>query len=113
MYVPVCWPVSYTHLDVYKRQHVYDLTMALAELGQEVHLVTSGSPGIPELEIMNGVRVYRVNPYQVSSPDFVTWVTQLNVAMIERCITSVSYTHLPSHQRPKKENNHWLLVQHA
>ncbi len=68
-------------------QHVYDLTTALAETGEEVHLVTVGSHGAPVYEQVNGVRVYRVYPYQVSSPDFVTWVTQLNVAMVERCIS--------------------------
>ncbi len=67
-------------------QHVYDLTSALVDLGEEVHLITTGSHGAPEYELVNGVKVYRVFPYQVSSPDFVTWVTQLNVAMVERCM---------------------------
>lgn len=68
-------------------QHVYDLTSALAEIGEEVHLITVGAHGAPEFELVNGVRVYRVYPYQVSSPDFVTWVTQLNIALVERGIS--------------------------
>ncbi len=66
--------------------HVYDLTSSLASLGEEVYLITCGEPGIPEYERVNGVEVHRVNPYQVSSPDFVTWVAQLNVAMLERAV---------------------------
>ncbi|MEW6275154.1 MAG: glycosyltransferase family 4 protein [Bacillota bacterium] len=64
--------------------HVYDLTSSLASLGEEIHLITCGEPGVPEYEQVNGVEVQRVNPYQISSPNFVTWVAQLNVAMLER-----------------------------
>lgn len=67
-------------------QHVYDLTGALAANGVEVHLITSGGQGAPFFENVNGVRVYRVEPYQVSSPDFVTWVAQFNVALLERAM---------------------------
>ncbi|SFQ97340.1 glycosyltransferase family 4 protein [Desulfoscipio geothermicus] len=67
-------------------QHVYDLTNALSDLGVDVHLFTMGEPGLPDYERVNGVKVYRVNPYNVSSPDFTTWVTQLNVAMLEKAI---------------------------
>lgn len=67
-------------------QHVYDLTGALAEIGEEVHLVTIGSKDAPEFETVNGVQVYRVYPYNVSSLDFVHWVTQLNIAMLEKAV---------------------------
>jgi len=67
-------------------QHVYDLTNALAGNGIDVHLITSGGGGAPPFERVNGVKVYRVDPYQVSSPDFVTWVAQFNVALLERAI---------------------------
>lgn len=67
-------------------QHVYDITEAMARQGDEIHLLTCGAAGAPEFERINGVNVYRVNPYAVSSPDFVTWVMQLNVAMLERAI---------------------------
>ncbi|RYD05651.1 hypothetical protein N752_07080 [Desulforamulus aquiferis] len=67
-------------------QHVYDLTAAMAEQGDEVHLITRGNQGTPDFEIVKGVRIYRVNPFKVSSTDFVTWVMQLNMAMIERAI---------------------------
>jgi len=67
-------------------QHVYDLTGALAEIGEEVHLVTVGSHDAPQFENVNGVRVHRVNPYQVSSHDFANWVSQFNMAMMERAV---------------------------
>ncbi|NPV72621.1 MAG: glycosyltransferase family 4 protein [Pelotomaculum sp.] len=67
-------------------QHVYDLTAALAEIGVDVHLITSGGGGAPSFERVKGVKVYRVEPYRVSSPDFVTWVAQFNVALLERAI---------------------------
>ncbi len=73
-------------------QHVYDLTSALAQIGEEVHLVTVGSHDAPEFEIVNGVRVYRVYSYNVSSHDFVNWVTQLNVAMLERAVAVLNDT---------------------
>jgi len=65
-------------------QHVYDLTGALVESGVDVHLITSGEKGAPAYERVNGVKVYRVEPYRVSSPDFVTWVAQFNVALLEK-----------------------------
>jgi len=71
-------------------QHVYDLTNALSDLGVEIHLFTMGEPGLPEMERVNGVQVYRVIPYNVSSPDFTTWVAQLNVALLEKAIPVLS-----------------------
>lgn len=71
-------------------QHVYDLTSALAEIGEDVYLVTVGSHDAPLFETVNGVKVYRVYPYQVSSLDFVHWVTQLNVAVLERAASVMS-----------------------
>lgn len=71
-------------------QHVYDLTEALARTGEDVHLVTVGTKGAPEFEDVRGVKVYRVNPYEVSSGDFVHWVTQLNLALLERAVSVIN-----------------------
>jgi glycogen(starch) synthase len=73
-------------------QHVYDLTGALVSNGVEVSLITSGGQGAPFFENVNGVKVYRVEPYQVSSPDFVTWVAQFNVALLERAMPLLAGT---------------------
>lgn len=67
-------------------QHVYDLTTAQAQIGEEVHVITCGLDGIPSYEMVNGVHVHRVNAYHISAPSFVTWVAQLNMAMLERAI---------------------------
>jgi glycosyltransferase involved in cell wall biosynthesis len=67
-------------------RHVYDLTNALASIGVDIHLITSGGMGAPHFEEINGVKVHRVEPYRVSSPDFVTWVAQFNVALLEKAI---------------------------
>jgi len=67
-------------------RHVYDLTNALASIGVDIHLITSGGMGAPHFEEINGVKVHRVEPYRVSSPDFVTCVAQFNVALLEKAI---------------------------
>lgn len=73
-------------------QHVYDLTCALAKDGVEVHLIASGGEKAPSFERVHGVNVYRVEPYRVSSPDFVTWVAQFNVAVLERVFPILAET---------------------
>ncbi|GAB6180266.1 glycosyltransferase family 4 protein [Desulfotomaculum defluvii] len=65
-------------------QHVYDLTLAMAQQQIELHLITRGNPDTPSYERVQGVHIHRVNPFKVSSTDFVTWVMQLNMAMIEK-----------------------------
>lgn len=67
-------------------QHVYDLSCALVGIGEEVHVLTCGAPGIPDYEQVNGVHVHRFQTYQISAPHFVTWIAQLNIAMLERAI---------------------------
>jgi glycosyltransferase involved in cell wall biosynthesis len=73
-------------------QHVYDLSRALTDLNVEIHVLTCGTPGTPEYERINRVHVHRVNPYKISSPDFVTWVAQFNVAMLEKAIPLIRDT---------------------
>ncbi|WP_018084812.1 glycosyltransferase family 4 protein [Desulfurispora thermophila] len=67
-------------------QHVYDLTRALVKQGVEVHLVTLAAGGVPAEEIVHGVRVYRVEPYNLSAHNFVNWATQMNIALLEKII---------------------------
>ena len=66
--------------------HVNDLTASLVSLGEEVHLVTCGDQGMKEFENVNGVNVHRIFPYHLPSNDFVTWVMQLNMAMLEKAV---------------------------
>ncbi|RJQ27628.1 MAG: glycosyltransferase family 1 protein [Peptococcaceae bacterium] len=76
-------------------RHVYDLTAALAGEGVDVHLLACGGQGAPADELVNGVHVHRVEPYRISAPDFVTWVVQFNVAMLERAFSLAEETGMP------------------
>lgn len=67
-------------------QHVYDLNTALSRNGVEVHLLTCSAPGAPDYEVQGNIHIYRVHPFQVSTPDFITWVLQFNNALLERAI---------------------------
>ncbi len=71
-------------------QHVYDLTTALAREGEEVHLITCAAPEAPEKEMVNGVYIYRVNPYNLPALDFLTWILQLNLSMVEYAVSLVN-----------------------
>lgn len=64
-------------------RHVADLSEALAEKGEEVHVITCGVQGAPEFEDYRGVKVYRTTMNNPSAPDFLTWVFQLNLNMME------------------------------
>lgn len=64
-------------------QHVYHLSKALARRGLEIHVITVGGAEVPDREEISGVRVHRVIPYNVSAPDFRTWILHLNLAMLE------------------------------
>lgn len=71
-------------------QHVYHLCNALANIGEEVHIITVGGPETPLFEKVNQVNVHRVHPYQLSAPDFRTWILQLNISMLEYAINLVN-----------------------
>lgn len=64
-------------------RHVEDLSLAIAETNNDIHVVTVGAEDTPEYEIVSGVHVHRFEPYPVNAPDFLTWVLQLNVKMQE------------------------------
>ena len=65
-------------------RHVEDLSLAIAETNNDIHVVTVGAEDTPEYEIVSGVHVHRFEPYPVNAPDFLTWVLQLNVKMQRR-----------------------------
>lgn len=71
-------------------QHVYDLTTALAMAGDEVHLITIGDANSKEYEEAGGVFVYRLQPYNLSAPDFLTWILQLNLRMVEYAVPLIN-----------------------
>lgn len=71
-------------------QHVQDLTTALVNQGNEVHLITCGGQGLPVYDNIQGVQVHRVTPFSIAAPDFKTWILQLNLAMLEYTFTLLS-----------------------
>ncbi len=43
-----------------EQQHVHDLSIELARRGHVVAVATFGQPGLPEFELLQGVRIYRI-----------------------------------------------------
>lgn len=68
-------------------QHVYDLSTALADGGQEIDLITVGDHELPSFERVNGVQVHRVAPYNLNAPHFIPWIIQLNISMLEKAVS--------------------------
>ncbi len=64
-------------------RHVHDLSWAMAKQGYEVHVITCGVQGAPYFELYHGVNVHRVGMNNPETPDFLTWVMQLNLNMVE------------------------------
>lgn len=62
-------------------RHVFDLSRALVQEGNEVHVVTSHVAGYPDYEVNQGVHVHRVQGLQPEAESFYDWVGSLNVAM--------------------------------
>jgi 1,4-alpha-glucan branching enzyme len=75
-------------------RHVYDLSRHLIKQGIEVHVVTSHIHGYPDYELNQGVHVHRVKTYQEKDVDFMGWVFQFNLAMIDYTKTLIrKYVH--------------------
>ncbi|OGX68620.1 MAG: glycosyl transferase family 1, partial [Paenibacillus sp. RIFOXYA1_FULL_44_5] len=64
-------------------RHVYDLSKNLASLGKEVHILTSHVDGYPNEEVIQGIHIHRVKTYQRKRVEFMDWIFQLNLAMVD------------------------------
>lgn len=64
-------------------RHVEELAASLNDVG-EVHVLTRSISGVPRPE--DQVQVHRAEPYSLNSIDFLGWVFQLNIALVERGI---------------------------
>jgi glycosyltransferase involved in cell wall biosynthesis len=64
-------------------RHVYDLSVALAKQGHQVHVITADHPGAPAEETVAGVFVHRVGVDGYAN-DFIHWVHLLNDSMFAR-----------------------------
>ncbi|MHB9094173.1 MAG: glycosyltransferase family 4 protein [Eubacteriales bacterium] len=67
-------------------QHVYHLSKAIAKHGAEVHVITVGGNDAVPYEDHDGVKVHRVNPYSLSTPDFRTSILHLNFSLLEYAV---------------------------
>ncbi len=65
-------------------RHVQDLATAMVALGYEIHVLTRGAEEAPYYEECEGVKIHRVHQMPLQVPDFLNWVNQLNLALIEK-----------------------------
>jgi glycogen synthase len=67
-------------------KHVHRLSLALAEAGHTVHVVTREHPDAPAEEDTDGVHVIRVGEYPpvIGFDELIPWVLQFNVGVLER-----------------------------
>jgi len=65
-------------------RHVKDLSLALANKGNEVHILTRGAEEAPFYEENQGIHIHRVYSLPLQTPDFMHWVNQLNFALVEK-----------------------------
>ena len=75
-------------------RHVYDLSISLASQNVEVAVITiDAGNGCSVYEKVNGVDVYRVQPYPLSTSSFCLWVIQMNLALLEKGIALFNKEH--------------------
>lgn len=65
---------------------VAELSRQLSKQGCEVHVVTADHPGAAEHEDDQGVFVHRVKTQTDWTPDFLTWVKQLNFGLLQYAV---------------------------
>ncbi|MDW7674224.1 MAG: glycosyltransferase family 4 protein [Bacillota bacterium] len=65
--------------------HVEDLLEAYQDQNIECHLITlADSNSTTPIEVKHNIHIHRIKPYDsVSALDFITWVLQTNIAMLE------------------------------
>ena len=66
-------------------RHVYDLSRHLVHQGCEVHVVTTAIGNYPLHEVVEGVHVHRVQVRQPDGGEFIHFVFQLNLMMLDQC----------------------------
>src|SRR5712691_9024291 len=64
--------------------HVYHLSKSLVRKGNGVHVLTFDFPNTQLQEVIDGVRISRVESSSVSKTDFLLWIYSMNSLMIER-----------------------------
>ncbi|KPV43425.1 1,4-alpha-glucan branching protein domain-containing protein [Alicyclobacillus ferrooxydans] len=70
-------------------RHVYDLSRYLVKQGVEVHVLTMSVEGYPDNEIVDGVHVHRVHVMKPDGAEFIHYIFQLNLMMVDACQTLI------------------------
>ncbi|HEY8391438.1 MAG TPA: glycosyltransferase family 4 protein [Capillibacterium sp.] len=70
--------------------HVHDLTLALAEKGEEITVLTRGDAQGRAAAPRKGIKVFPVAADAPQPPDFISWVMQLNLALLEKAAALVA-----------------------
>lgn len=81
-------------------RHVHGLSVQLASMGHEVHVLTAGNENSPPYEHLNDVHVHRVIPLNHSDESFLSWVGGLNLALTyqaERLSEEVAFDLIHAH----------------
>ncbi len=78
-------------------RHVENLSKHLASQGEDVVVMTFTDGSSPKRELVDGVRVIRVNPYCLRYPDFITWVQGLNMLMVEAASQAPDFDIIHAH----------------
>ncbi|XJZ26227.1 glycosyltransferase family 4 protein [Bacillota bacterium Lsc_1132] len=65
-------------------RHVHGLSLHLAQLGVEVHVVTAGNGELPPYEFSDRVHVHRVRTLKEKDEQFIRWIAGLNVAIASK-----------------------------
>lgn len=72
-------------------RHVHALARAQAARGDDVAVITQHAPGLPEDEVVDGVRVIRVRPDAPAVPDwrsrFIEWCFGFNIAVARAAVS--------------------------
>jgi glycogen synthase len=63
-------------------RHVNGLSVQLAKMGHEVHVLTAGNGDLPSFERMDEVFVHRVKPLNELDNQFFSWIGGLNLAFV-------------------------------
>ncbi|MCX7747237.1 MAG: glycosyltransferase family 4 protein [Clostridia bacterium] len=69
---------------------VHDLAQKLGEENNEVHVLTCWEQGTKEIDKDKNVFVHRVHTYDVSTFNFIEWVSHLNFALLEHAVKMIN-----------------------
>ncbi|MDQ0197294.1 glycosyltransferase family 4 protein [Neobacillus ginsengisoli] len=63
-------------------RHVNGLSVQLAKMGHDVHVLTAGDGDLAVFEKMDGVNVHRIKPLNEQDNQFFSWIGGLNLAFV-------------------------------